>query len=202
MSRKGIIGTIVTALAGNPEVASSGVPVASSYELQYPVVRPLRAMYSKIVGLGNPRKVYTSLYNVDAELAGTIDRLAAMVRTSYQGFNVRPGETLDGDEEELIKILQEFEREWKIKDQFEAIATNMVLYGDQVYITTIAPKIGLTEFTSLPMEYVTAVSNTSQIGGIGSNTQIFQPNIYVLNEGADNNGLQKEWTKEDYRDGS
>ena len=47
----------------------TGVPQASSFELQYPVLIPLRAMYAKIASSTNYLQTYRLLKEVDPELA-------------------------------------------------------------------------------------------------------------------------------------
>lgn len=192
-----IIKNIRTALAGSSPlgVTDSSMPVSSSVELKYPVVRPLRKIYSKITSLSNKKKVYRSFFEVDPELSGTVTRLAQMVRTSYEGFDISPGEELDDTEKKLIKILENFEDEYRIKDHFESIALNMILYGDQIYVTKYKDNIGLDEFFPLPMEYITAVGKESQIGKV--NSQIFNAEIYVMNESSSNESMIKRWSKDD-----
>ena len=104
-----------------------------------------------------------------------------MVRDSCQGFRIRIGETID--EQELLDELDDFENEYNIKDYFYAISTIMLRYGDAAFLTGFDDNVGLTEFRSLPMEYLTAVETRDQIGD--ALAQIFERNIYLLNEGTD-----------------
>ncbi len=200
MSEKGRIRTFLGNIRTATRVAlglASGVQQASSFELQYPVLIPLKLIYAKIAKSTNYMQTYRMLKEVDPELAGAIDRIAKMVRASYEGFGVRIGMTLSNPESELMKHLEDFEKEFKIKDHFYAIADTMLTYGDSVYTVTLEDNVGLVKLRSLPMEYMTAVEAQDQLGSITA--QIFEANIYVINESVkDTAGTKmKDWSKDE-----
>ncbi len=195
---KGRIRTFLSNIRTAGRVAlglSSGVQQASSFELQYPVLIPLKLIYAKIAKSTNYMQTYRMLKEVDPELAGAIDRISKMVRASYEGFGVRIGAELSDPESELMKHLEDFEREFKIKDHFYAIADTMLTYGDSVYTVKFEDGVGLVKLRSLPMEYMTAVETQAQIGSITA--QIFEAEFYVINESSldGTNDKKKDWPK-------
>jgi len=159
----------------NPSLSS-----ASSFELQFPVLIPLRAYYKKLTQESNARKIYRLLKEVDPELMGSVDRISKMSREAYQGFTLNVGREMKDEEQELINALEEFEREFKLKAHFYAITDQMVTYGDAVYFKRIEENVGLAEFKSLPMEYLTAIENEEQKRD--HLAQVFEANFYVLSE--------------------
>jgi len=177
--------------------SGSRILQASSFELQYPVLVPLRVIYNKLAKSTNYRQTYRLLKEVDPELCGAIDRIAKMVRASYQGFGVRVGAELSDPESKLMEYLEEFEDDFRIKDHFYAIADTMLTYGDSVYRIQLADNVGLAELRSLPMEYLTAVEKEDQIGDV--NSQVFGAEIYVLNESAmqGSNADEDKWDKDE-----
>ncbi len=173
--------------------ASTTYPASSSYELQFPVLLPLRDVYNKITKAGSHKQQYRLLKEVDPELSGAIDKLAFMVKESYKGFQVIIGRELDKDEEELQELLDTFEDEWDIKDHFYAITDTLLTYGDSVYVTTYDDDVGLLEFRPLPMENLTILETLDQVDATLS--QVFLKNFYVLNEATANMVL--DWPAED-----
>ncbi len=164
--------------SSSPRVAS-GIS-AASFDLQYPILTPLKVIYNRISRVSNVKEMYRLFKEVDPVLAGAIDRIAAMVRTSYQGVGVKIGEELESEEEELYEIVKKFEKDFKIKEHFYAIADTILTYGDAVYIAKYKTSVGLSEFRPLPMEYLTAVESKEQMGD--SSGQVYEGNIYLLNE--------------------
>ena len=159
---------------------TTSYPASSSFELQFPVLAPLKDVYQKVSQTGNTKQQFRLLKEVDPELAGAIDKLGMMVKTGFQGFYVNPGEELDKKEKELQKVLDDFSTTWKIPGHYYAITDGLMTYGDQVYVTKFKRGIGLYEFRPLPMEYLTAVDRRQQIGEYME--QIFEANFYILNE--------------------
>jgi len=162
------------------KVQASAATAATSFNLQYPLLTPLRVIYDKISRTTNVKEMYRLFKEVDPVLAGAIDRISAMVRTSYQGIGVKIGEGLEDEEEELSEIVKKFEEEFRIKEHFYAIADTILTYGDAVYIAKYDESVGLKELRPLPMEFLTIVESEAQIGI--PIAQIFEANIYLLNE--------------------
>jgi len=182
--RPGVVRRILNGAGSFLSNLASGSRVlrASSFELQFPILTPLRVIYNKIVACSNAKESYRLLKEVDPELSGAVDRISKMVRSSYQGFGVRPGAVLETSEKELMEALKEFEDEFRIRDHFYAIADTMLTYGDSVYHIAYEDDVGLVELRSLPMEYITAIATQDQKGVM--NAQIFEANFYILNEGS------------------
>jgi len=166
---------------------------ATSFEMQFPILLPLRAIYNEISKETNGRRIYRTLKETDPELSGAIDRICKMVRESYQGLAVNVGQELSPAEEEILKIVKDFETEWRVKDRFYSIAEDMLTYGDSVYVTKTTEIVGLSDFRPLPMEYVTAVEKEEQIGSVSE--QIYKANIYILNES--NEEKLDKWNKDE-----
>ena len=184
-------------IATNVMLGGTNVIQASTFELQYPVLTPLKVIYDKVSKSTNYKQTYRLLTEVDPELSGAIDRIAKMVRGSYQGFGVRVGTELSNPESELIEYLEDFEKEFRIKDHFYAIADTMLTYGDSLYRVKFEDDVGLAEFRSLPMEFMTAVETEDQASNVSA--QVFEANYYILNEGTSGEAAAKEeiWDKEE-----
>lgn len=169
------------------EVAYPSGAIGSSYDIQYPVLIPLKVIYEKISKSTNRYQTYRLLREVDSELYGAIDRVSKMVRSSYAGFHIKTGEEVSPSEQELLDELKLFEKDFKIKNYYSAISTLLLTYGDALFINRYDQNVGLVEFKSLPIEYMTVVENRNQIGDITA--QIFEPNFYILNELSENSTI-------------
>jgi len=176
-------------LAGRALIkGSSGLTLSTASYIQYPILKPLLELYNKLTKYGNKYDVYRTFVEIDPELYGALNRLALMVRHSYQGIGVAFGKQLDPKEEELLRIVTSLERKWKFRDLFYSVAFHLLRDGDDIYAIKMKP---------LPIPYVTIVEDRSQIGNPG--VQIFEPNFYVLNELSQSLevGRQQIWTKDE-----
>lgn len=187
------IRTFLSRVRNSIRVGVGSAPAVAAYDLQFPVLIPLNELYTKLSQTKNEKMVFRLLKESDPELAGAIDRISKMVRVSYDGIGLKTEETIATNEEELTKALKEFEDEYNIQSYFYTIADQLQTYGDAVYVTTFEEGIGLSQFVSLPMEYLTAVETTAQITDV--NTQIFTANIFVLNETSEEK--QRTWTSDE-----
>jgi len=161
--------------------SSGSVPIISPVTLQYPVLMPLRDIYQKLREASNNKyKLYRVLAEIDPELWGSIDRIAKMVRYAYQGVSLKVGRDLDEEEKELLEDLKNLEEEYSFKNLFQTIAEQLLMYGDFIAFIDFKKNVGLTTLQPLPIEYMTILEKEDQIGQ--ADAQIFERNIYVLNE--------------------
>ena len=186
-------------LAGRALIkGQAGLPLMSASFIKYPVLKPLLEIYNKLLRLGNKYEIYRTLVEIDPELYGALNRLALMVRHAYQGIGVAFGKELDPKEEELLRIVTDFERKWKLRDLFYSVAFHLLRDGDDIYVVKIEDGVGLVDMKPLPIAYVTIVESEDQIGNAGA--QVFEPNIYVLNEmdqPLEYGGKRQTWTKDE-----
>jgi len=154
-------------------------PIWSSAELELPVLKPLREIYNKIAGVSNKYELYRMFVEADPEVYGALNRIAMLVRKSYQGIGVHIGHELDDKERELLKSCEEFEKQFNLPSLFYSAAFHLIRDGDDIYLTRY--QNGLTTLQPLPIHAMTIVTSKDDIQNVGS--QVFRKNWYVLNEG-------------------
>jgi len=173
---------IYTTLSSTVKRLALGVapsPVFSSTELDYPVLKPLKDIYSRIVNISNKYDLYRMFVECDPELYGALNRIALMVRAAYKGIGVRIGHKLDEKEQRLLRYCAEFEQKYDLRSLFYSVAFHLLRDGDDIYY--IDMNRGLKELQPLPIHALTILESTDQIDDISA--QIFQANYYILNEG-------------------
>ena len=148
--------------------------------IRFPSLRPLKEILDKLNRISNKFELYRTLKELDPELYGAIDRIAKMVRYSYQGVFVHVGRELSETEQELQRIAREFAEEHDLKSKFYTVADYLLTYGNYVAVTKFQKGAGLVAYQTLPIEHLTIVEKKEQIGD--PTAQVFESNIYVLNE--------------------
>ena len=177
---------------------SAPLPTLTTAATQFPVLLPLKELYNKLLQMTNRYDVYRTLTEIDPELYGAINRLALMVKKSYRGAGVFVGRELDEKEKKLLRAVHEFEERWDLRQVFYSVAFNMIRDGDDIWAMKL-DETGLTDFKPLPIPYVTVVGKEDQMND--PSAQIFEPNIYILNETSESigivDGIRQTWTKDE-----
>jgi len=107
----------------------------------------------------------------DAEVFGCVHKLALMVQRSYQG--------IVGDDEEIVQIARRLAEKLSFRDLFYTVAKHLLTYGDDIY-KIYTSHDGVTLLQPLPIQYLTILESEDQIQQYDA--QIFEANLYVLNE--------------------
>ena len=178
---------------------SAPLPTLTTITTQFPVLIPLRELYNKLLQMANKYDIYRTLTEIDPELYGAINRLALMVKKSYRGVGVFVGRELDDKEKQLLKIVRDFENQWDLPQVFYSVAFNLIRDGDDIWAIKLGDEAGLTEWKPLPIPYVTIVGKEDQMNNPAA--QVFERNIYVLNETSEplgmGEGIRQTWMKDE-----
>jgi len=123
-------------------------------------------------------QLYMKLEELDPELASAINTAAMIVERCMKGFVVRPGKSLDQEEQALQEELTQLYR--KLKPYIFDIARKLIRDGDAVYYVDVSKGFGIRNLTWLPIDQLTILENKSQVHRFSETIQ--EPNLYVLNE--------------------
>lgn len=194
-----------------PKAATSVAPAALSklkddvkLSTTPPVVQTFklaREIFSKQL---NKYQLFREMERADPELYGDIQDFAHTVGACYVGVIVGSGETLDAKEELLLEKAKELATLYDLRSRFYIIGKHLIRDGNCVYCTDLTgtisadtsttaaqlqqkedqspPETITNTLTILPMPYLSAVDELSQVNKTEVDTQIFEGNYYVLNE--------------------
>lgn len=180
------------------ESTSSGGGVTASKKITSQLVGNLVEL-SKFDEM-NQEQVNEQLYKWESEVGGAIDRLAALVTESYQGFYIKevpdaidvnkidtselPEVTdttvVDDIEKKCVKYAEMIAEGIGITDLIEAFTELLMMHGN-VYL-----KDDGISYEILPNDCVTLVDDKARIGGGGDITKVIKSGkILVVDEGKD-----------------
>jgi len=129
-----------------------------------------------------------SLYTSDERLYSAIELMAIMIAKSIgdcacTSISGEPGEELTNEEKNAVKVANEFMEKMDVKRLFYNYTIDLWKYGDAVDLIKFN-STGIVSLQPLPMQWVTAIDNRSQLNSaIEFNQPMIQnPKWYVLDE--------------------
>ncbi len=153
--------------------------ISSVGPILMPTSRAMQTIKNYFTGSFNKYQRYQALEELDSELQSGISTASIVVAQSMKGFVVRPGEKLEGPEEELQKLLNDFYKDVLEPMEYD-IAYKLFRDGDACYVLDKVKAIGIREFVWLPMERLTVVESISDATRLSRVIQ--EANFYLLNE--------------------
>ena len=167
---------------------------ALSRQQNHPLKFAVDAIEQSFTDRTNQNELYYYMNWSDAHLGASIGTKAGLVGNAYRGLTMDAGRELDDQELFLIVAGQ------KIADEVLGLevvipqaAANVLSFGNAIYHKTVR-KDGYPMLRSLPVNYTTILENRRQIYGMGAGRdfQVWEPNLYVMNEVMDSR-LSNVW---------
>lgn len=153
--------------------------ISSVGPIMMPTSRAMQTIKDYFMGSYNKYQRYGALEELDSELQSGLSTASIVVAQSMKGFIIKPGEKLEGIEEELQEDLDAFYDEVLEPMEYD-IAYKLFRDGDACYVMDKAKAIGIRDFVWLPMERLTVLEDKKDLTQISKVIQ--EANWYVLNE--------------------
>ena len=135
-------------------------------------------------------EIIEQIYKLEPGVGGSIDRMSTMTGDAFKGFVLKDtGETLDKNEDQMVKDANRMAEEVETRDWFEALAEVLFMHGN---LYTFEDPDTLT-IEVLPNRSVTILDDENRITGLNTDyTQaITKANMVVVDEGLSTQRIYK-----------
>jgi hypothetical protein len=155
-----------------------------SRQQNHPLKFAIDAIEQSFVDRTNQYELFNYMNWSDGHLGASIGTKGGLVGNAYRGLTMDAGRELDDQELFLIVAGEKIAEELLgIKVMIPIITENLLTFGNAIYRKAVG-KDGYPRLTAFPINYVTILETVKQIYGMGANRdfQVWEPNLYVLNE--------------------